>query len=105
MPENGENSKRKSLVFHDPCHVHSSVRDPVRMRGSLEAGKYPLGLYLVTESYHPENMMEIIYAPFLRQERMRENCPEVLGMAMGKNNAIDLVRTMVEERWQCRDRG
>ena len=56
------------LKWHDHYYVGESVRDESAVREKLDAGKPVPGIYLVTFSDNPHNILEIIPAVTLFQK-------------------------------------
>lgn len=53
------------------------------------------GIYLITLSDNPRNLLEILPALTLIQENAADMCPEIVGIAKGKEEAMDLVTEMI----------
>lgn len=58
------------------------------------------GVYLITLSENPHHMMEIISSMMLIREYERWDCPEIIGMAFGKEEAVRIVQRIVEEMYR-----
>ena len=54
------------------------------------------GIYLVTFSDNPHNILEIIPAVTLFQKTAARLCPEIVGMAKGMDEAMELVQMIVQ---------
>ena len=65
-------------------------------RRRRNAGKVALGVYLVTLSENPGNLLEIIPSYMLIQKSYYAKCPEIIGMAKGKDEATDLAVDIVK---------
>lgn len=65
----------------------------------IEKGKAAPGIYLVTLAGHPANILEIIPASMLLQKVVRQNCPLIVGIANGKDEAILLTQKIIEETY------
>ena len=72
------------------------VEDPEKIKNKLDAGKYVHGIYLLTLSDNPSNLFEIIPAAMLLQKSYYRICPEIIGMAKGKDEAIDMAVDIVK---------
>jgi len=84
------------LKWHDHYYVGESVRDESAVREKLDAGKPVPGIYLVTFSDNPHNILEIIPAVTLFQKTAARLCPEIVGMAKGMDEAMELVQMIVQ---------
>ena len=85
------------LKWQRKLYTGESVKEPRKIRRKIEAGKLVPGIYLLTLSENPANVMEIIPAAMLIQRSYAGICPPVIGMAKGKDEALELVRTIIEE--------
>ena len=53
-------------------------------------------VYLITLAQNPENQLEIIGANQMLQKTVYRRCPEIIGMAKGKDEATDLAVDIVK---------
>ena len=84
------------LKWHDHYYVGESVRDESAVREKLDAGKPVPGIYLVTFSDNPHTILEIIPAVTLFQKTAARLWPEIVGMAKGMDEAMELVQMIVQ---------
>ena len=84
------------LKWHDHYYVGESVRDESAVREKLDAGKPVPGIYLVTFSDNPHNILEIIPAVTMFQKTAARLCPEIVGMVKGMDEAMELVQMIVQ---------
>lgn len=63
----------------------------------IESGKAPLETFLVTLSSGQVNQLEIISAWNLKFWYHRKNCPMIIGLACGQEEALELVVQITEE--------
>lgn len=85
------------IGWKDNFYIDGSIKDPDRVRRAVDGRKPALGVYLLTLSDTPGNILEIISASFLMQKTLRCVCPPVIGMAKGKEAAMDLAVQILEE--------
>lgn len=71
-----------------------------RIRAQIEKGRAVPGVYLLTLSNNPDNILEIIRASFLTQKALRRNLPQIVGMANGREEALELLQKIIEETFQ-----
>lgn len=64
--------------------------------GGLTQAGVAFGVYLVTLSENPGNLLEIVPSYMLIQKSYYARCPEIVGMAKGKDEAIDLAVDIVK---------
>lgn len=83
------------LKWHKHYYTGSGVKNSSRIRRRLEHGKPVPGIYLITLSDNPRNLLEILSALTLIQESAADMCPEIVGIAKGKEEAMDLVTEMI----------
>lgn len=56
-----------------------------------------LDVYLVTLAVNPVNLLEIISANQLLQKSLRRRCPQIVGIAKGYEEAVEVVERIVME--------
>lgn len=84
------------LKWHENFYIGENVRDAEKIRQKLDQGKLVPGIYLLTLSDNPHNILEILPAVTLFQKTAARLCPEVIGMAGGMDEAMELVRSIVQ---------
>jgi hypothetical protein len=77
--------------------VDPQIQNPEEIKKKINRRKAPGFIYLLTFPSNPANVMEIVPAILLRQRHMYDNCRTVIGMAYGKNHAMALAATVLEE--------
>lgn len=85
------------LKWKKNYYIGEGVKAPVKVQAEINAGKPVPGIYLVTLSDNPGNIMEIVPAVMLAQKAAYDLCPPIIGMAKGKKKALELVRQITEE--------
>lgn len=78
------------LHFLENYYVGDGIKNPEKIIEKLQAGKPAWGIYLLTLSGNKNNLMEILPASMLMQRSFREICPDIFGIARGKENAIEM---------------
>ena len=71
-----------------------------KIKKKLNSGKPVLGIYLLTLSENPVNLMDIIPAAMLIQKSFYGICPKIIGMAKGKEEALEMVRSLIDEMYR-----
>lgn len=79
------------LKWCEHYYIGEGVRDAEKIREKIDQGRLTPGIYLLTLSENPDHIMEILPAVSLKQEAVRRLCPEIIGMAKGKEEAITMV--------------
>ncbi|MDO5135084.1 MAG: hypothetical protein Q4D55_03445 [Eubacteriales bacterium] len=82
-------------------YVGEGIRDPERIRDRIDRGKLAVGVYLVTLSHNPGNLLEVVPAVLLVQKPLARLCPAIVGMAKGKEAAIELASSIVKDVYQA----
>ncbi|OUO80278.1 hypothetical protein B5F53_04785 [Blautia sp. An249] len=67
----------------------------------IKAGRLAAGIYVITLSANPDNLLEFFRADLLKQKAFRLNCPPIIGIAKGKDEAMDLVAQILQETYAC----
>ena len=84
------------LKWHKNYYKGSNVKNVAGIRLKLRQGKPVPGIYLITLSENPHNLLEILPALTLVQETAARICPEIVGIARGKEEALDLITNLVQ---------
>lgn len=78
-------------------YTGDGIKNPRKIQSKINAGKLAPGVYLLTLSANPGNLLEIIPAAMLVQKSAYALCPAIAGMAKGKDEAIDLATEIILE--------
>lgn len=84
------------LKWHKNYYKGPNVKNVTGIRLKLIQGKPVPGIYLITLSENPHNLLEILPALTLIQETAARICPEIIGIAKGKEEALELITDMVQ---------
>ena len=84
------------LKWREDYYVGEGIKDAEKTKKRIDAGKVALGVYLVTLSENPGNLLEIIPSYMLIQKSYYAKCPEIIGMAKGNDEATDLAVDIVK---------
>ena len=88
------------LVWQENFLTGESVKNPNKIKKKLNNGKLVPGIYLLTLSENPVNLMDIIPAAMLIQKSFYGICPKIIGMAKGKEEALEMVRSLIDEMYR-----
>lgn len=66
----------------------------------IEKRKAAPGIWLLTLPSNPQNNLDVIPADLLLQTAVRKNCPLIVGLAVSREEAIELVETIAAETYQ-----
>lgn len=77
--------------------IGEGVKKADKIRHKLNHGKIVPGVYLITFSENPRNLLEIIPALTLIQQSAADICPEIIGLAGDKDEAVDMVTAIIQE--------
>lgn len=78
-------------------YIGEDVKNPGKTRARIIVGKFVPGVYVVTLSDNPGNVLEIRSTAELMQKCVRALCPPIVGIASGRDGAIRMVQEIVEE--------
>ena len=84
------------LKWREDYYVGEGMKAAEKTKKRIAAGKVALGVYLVTLSENPGNLLEIIPSYMLIQKSYYAKCPEILAMVMCKDEATDLAVDIVK---------
>ena len=91
------------MYFYKDLYVGSSIRDPEKVKKNLRIGKGQFTIYVIALSPSKReigaNQLEILHCVNLQQPYYKEYPPYIIGIASGRIEAIELVRSMVQEAY------
>ena len=85
------------LKWHKYLLTGPGVRNRSKIRHKLDHGRIVPGIFLITLSENPSNLLEILPALTLIQESAALMCPEIIGIAKGKEEDMDMVTEIIQE--------
>lgn len=88
------------LKWYEHCYIGKNVQNTERIRKKLESGRAVPGIYLLALSENPHNLLEIFSAVTLLQRAAAGLCPEIIGIAKGKEEALCLVTDIVQKVYE-----
>lgn len=88
------------LKWQENYYVGEGIKKPENVRQKIDQGKMAPGVYLLTLSPNPDNLMEILPAITLVQDTAYRLCPDIIGMAKGKDEAIQLATDILMEAYR-----
>lgn len=92
-----ESSESRMLKWINNFYRGAGVENPEELKSEINSGTFLPGVYLITLSDNPQNIMEILPAVSLKQKAVVHLCPLVIGVAYGKEEAMELVCGIVED--------
>lgn len=91
------------MTFYEGLYTGALARKRAdQICRDLKAGKYPPGVCLVTLARGKANLLDMVYADQLKIPEVREGFPMVVGIAVGKDEAVLLAQKIVQD---CLDAG
>ena len=94
------------LKWREDYYVGEGIKDAAKARRRIDAGRVAFGVYLVTLSENPGNLLEIVPSYMLIQKSYYARCPEIVvatgcyvqtgGEKLEKDEAIDLAVDIVK---------
>lgn len=76
-----------------------------RIRWKIEHKRPQYEIYLITLASNPANQLEIIGANQLLQTTVYQRCPEIIGLACGYGEALDIVQGLAEATYEKQKNG
>lgn len=97
------------LQFYRDLYLDPEIRHPEVIKWRLQHNAGSLSLYVITlcdtDSVTGEPLfdgqLQFFHCAFLQQSLVKKSCPMIIGLARGRESAIDLVCRIVQE---CMDR-
>ncbi len=89
------------MYFYQDLYVSSKIEHPGRIKWRLRhnAGQFSVYLILLCQK-ESKNQLEIINSAFLQQPFYKKNRPFILGMAVGRSDAMELITEMIQEAYE-----
>lgn len=88
------------LRWNKRLYIGANVKEPEKIKEKINQNKFVPGIFLITLSSNPDNLLEIISALMLKQDTLRSLCPEIIGIAHGKEEAMKLVESILNQVYQ-----
>ena len=85
------------LKWLEDYYVGKSIDAPVKLQADLNAGRTVPLVYLVTLARSKNNILEIIPGITLASRHARRRCRLIIAMAGSKQEAMELVRDIVDQ--------
>lgn len=85
------------MKFYRYLYLDPQIKHPILLKQKLRMNKTLPGVYLIRMSENPSDQLEIIQAIYLKQKWMREEKNEIVGIALSKSAAVELVTSIVED--------
>ncbi|HIZ23683.1 MAG TPA: hypothetical protein IAA21_12990 [Candidatus Blautia faecigallinarum] len=85
------------LRWIENYYVGSSIKKPEEQKRKMDSGFFAPGIYLLTLSEHPDHLLEFVPAVLLNQKALLCRCPLVIGIALGKEEAMELTCRILME--------
>lgn len=80
----GDNAKKKKKEWIQKINMGAGVVD----------------VYLITLAVNPENQLEIFSANELKQKARRRNCPLIIGLCKGYEEALEMTVRLVQQAYE-----
>ena len=85
--------------------AEQAKKKATRIRWRVEHRRPQYEVYLITLAQNPENQLEITEANQLLQKTVYRRCPEIIGIACGYGEALELVRQLAEATYRKQKNG
>lgn len=89
------------MEFYKKLYVSPRIRDGRRIRNDLERGKGHLKIYVLVLTRNPEGkpQLEFMHCANLQSGYYRIHPPFIVGIAEGRTDAIEMIRSLTEEAY------
>lgn len=93
------------LQFYRDLYLDPEIKHPEVIKWRLQHNAGSLSLYVITlcdtdpvsgEALY-DGQLQFFHSAFLQQPYVKEHCPMIVGLARGRENAMELVRRIVQE--------
>lgn len=79
---------------------HNAKKKSKKLIHKINQGAGVIDVYVITLAMNPVNSLEIFSANLLMQRAFRRNCPMIIGLAKGYDEAVEIVQQIVNEVYQ-----
>lgn len=91
------------IRWYKKLYVGKTVKKKEKkIRKSIEQGRPAPGIYLVTRAVNEQNQLEILPAGYLAQKALCRSCPEIIGIAGSRQEALEFVARLADEAYRKR---
>ncbi|MFV0528924.1 MAG: hypothetical protein ACK5MN_09440 [Lachnospiraceae bacterium] len=89
------------LQWNKKLYVGESLRGKQKsIRRRIIWRRLTPGIFLLTLSHNPNHVLEIISSNYLLQKAARRHCPVIIGMAGGRDEAMELMQKILLEVYE-----
>lgn len=92
------------MYFYKNLYVGSSIEDPEEVKRKLRKGEGQFWIYVIALSPSVPgpgaNQLEIMHSANLLQPYYKAYPPYIIGIAEGREEAVELVRDLVQEAYE-----
>lgn len=89
------------LDWYENLYVSERVsKKKKRIISRINQKKVTPEIYVLTVSSNDKNVMEIVSTNVLLQTAVRKRCPRIIGLAKGKEDALELMQTILMETYE-----
>lgn len=88
------------LKWISDYYAGNSIQSPEELKIKINSGAFLPGIYLLTLPQNPNNILDIIPAISLMQKPVYNLCPLVIGIASGKEEALELACGIIGEAYK-----
>ena len=98
--------KRKGMEFYQKLYISPRIRNPRQVRQDLVRGKGHLTVYVLVLAEGPDGrpQLEIMHCANLQTNYYRSHPPLIVGIANGRQDAIEMVESLTREAYDMTGR-
>ena len=88
------------MKFYKKLYVGNTIKDVRKIKRKLLLNVGQLGIYVIALC-KGSDQLEIYHCAFLQQKYYRKNPPYIVGIANGYDEAVEIVRQIAIEAYEC----
>ena len=88
------------MKFYKKLYVGNTIKDVRKIKRKLLLNVGQLGIYVIALC-KGRDQLEIYHCAFLQQKYYRKNPPYIVGIANGYDEAVEIVRQIAIEAYEC----
>ena len=90
------------MKFYKNLYVGDTIKDVKKVKRKLLLNAGQLGIYVITLC-KGRDQLEIYHCAFLQQKYYKKNPPFIIGIANGYEEAVEIVRQIAIEAYECNE--
>lgn len=88
------------MKFHEKLYVGDTVKKPEKVKWKLKHNAGQLNIYVIAVA-EGSDQLEFYHCAFLQQKYYRKHPPYIIGIASGRDEAMEIVEQITKECFEA----